>query len=136
MRALTCPGTAVKIVPLLKRGNDNDTSEDHRHHNRHHPEYLVLRALPVLARHGDSVFPAVVLPCRLSKTTASLSLRLRFCVSCPLLRQIASRRRVGVILKSVSWIGSARTTKSHEASRNHELFSCCSVDHALRLTEE
>jgi len=55
MRALTCPGAAVKIVALLKRGNDNDTSEDHRHHNRHHPEYLVLRALPVLARHGDSV---------------------------------------------------------------------------------
>src|SRR5205823_13641362 len=52
MRALTCPGTAVKIGSLLKRGNHNDTSEDHRHHNRHHPEYLVLWALPVLARPG------------------------------------------------------------------------------------
>src|SRR2546421_5969165 len=53
MRALTCPGTAVKIGSLLKRGNHNDTSEDHRHHNRHHPEYLVLWPLPVLVRPGD-----------------------------------------------------------------------------------
>ena len=53
MRALTCPRTAVKIGSLLKRGNHNDTSEDHRHHNRHHPEYLVLWALPVLVRPGD-----------------------------------------------------------------------------------
>lgn len=70
MRALTCPGTAVKIVALLKRGTDNDTSEDHRHHNRHHPEYLVLRALPVLARRGDSVLFGSRSLCRVSKTTA------------------------------------------------------------------
>src|SRR5882724_12913081 len=56
MRALTCPDTAAKIVALLKRGNDNDTSEDHRHHNRHHPEYLVLWALPVLARPIDPFY--------------------------------------------------------------------------------